>query len=238
MTVTDEGRVAYGCYPRARCGATHDAWRKGCRHPEAVRAHEEWKARKRAERAAAVNWPEGQCLAASHGTLFAAEINGCRCPEALRLVDEKRIRQAGSKRECRNREYSVEYEREQQRIRRATGDRLSADPRREWRYGKAGVSSIVVMMMLHGFPDNPTRAERMVAIIKLDGRMVRDEFTARMRPMLKGEIGARIGCTEATVRRLRVERERRRNERTQRRLADAQWRAAHHAHGAERRPRP
>jgi hypothetical protein len=39
----------------------------------------------------------------------------------------------------------------------------------------------------------------MVAIIRLDGRMVRDDHTGRMRPMFKGEIAERIGCTDATV---------------------------------------
>lgn len=238
MTVTDEGRVAYGCNPRTRCRPTQDGWSKGCRHPGAIRAHGEWLAARRAEREAAATWPEGQCLARRHGTRHAADAYGCRCPEALLEVDHARAQRVENRRAQRRREYSAEYEREERRIRRATGGRLSADPRREWRYGKAGVSSITVMMMLHGFPDSPSRAERMVAIIKLDGRMIRDENTARMRPMSKGEIGARIGCTEATVRRLRAERERRRDERALRRLADAQWRAAHHAHGAERRPRP
>lgn len=234
MTVTDEGHVAYGCNPRVRCSATQDGWNKGCRHPGAIQAHEEWLAARRADREDAVNWPEGQCLARRHGTRYAADIYGCRCPEALRKVKEDRERRDAARNESRARAYATEYHRETQRVQRATGGRLSADPRREWRYGKAGVSSITVMMMLHGFPDNPTRGERMVAIIKLDDRMVRDEWTARMRPMLKSEIGARIGCTEATVRRLRAERERRRGERALRRLADAQWRAAHHARGAER----
>jgi hypothetical protein len=238
MTITDEGRVAYGCNPRARCGQTQNAWSHGCRHPAAIRAHEGWMDRKRALREEAATWPEGQCLARSHGTRYAAQVNGCRCPEALRAVQDEVDRRVAVGKAARARAYALEYDREIRRIQRATGGRLSADPRREWRYGKAGVSSITVMMMLHGFPDNPTRAERMVAIIKLDGRMVRDEHTAQMRPMFKSEIGARIGCTEATVRRLRAERERRRDERTLRRLADAQWRAAHHAHGAERRPRP
>jgi len=237
MTVTDEGRTVYGCNPRTPCGDSQNAWQKGCRHPGAVRAHEEWKERKRAEREAAADWPEGQCLASSHGTLFAAEVNGCRCPEALRRMDEKRERHARRKRAARERSYALEYEREVRRIRRATGGRLSADPRREWRYGKAGVSSITLMMMLHGFPDNPTRAERMVAIIKLDQQRVRDEHTARMRSMFKGEIAKRIGVTEATVRRLRAERERRRDERHLRRLADAQWRVAHHAHGEQQQGR-
>jgi hypothetical protein len=238
MTITDKGRTTYGCNPRTRCRPTQDGWSKGCRHPEAIRAHQEWLDARRAEREAAVDWPEGQCLARRHGTRYAADAYGCRCPEALLEVDRARARRVENKKAQRRREYALEYEHEERRVRRATGWRLSADPRREWRYGKAGVSSITVMMMLHGFPDSPTRAERMVAIIKLDGRMVRDEHTARMRPMFKGEIAERIGCTEATVRRLRAERVRRRNERTLRRLADAQWRAAHHAHGAERRPRP
>jgi hypothetical protein len=238
MTVTDEGRVAYGCNPRARCAPTQNAWSHGCRHPGAIEAHEGWKERKRALRAEAAARPKGQCLARSHGSRYAAEVNGCHCPESLHKVQSERGRRNATRNDARARAYATEYHREVQRIQRATGGRLTSDPRREWRYGKAGVSSITVMMLLHGFPDNPTRAERMVAIIKLDGRMVRDENTAKMRPMFKGEIGARIGCTEATVRRLRAERERRRDERTLRRLADAQWRAAHHAHGAERRPRP
>jgi hypothetical protein len=238
MTITDEGRVAYGCNPRARCGDTQGAWTKGCRHPGAVRAHEQWMNERQALKEAAKGWPAGQCLAPIHNTRWAAAVHACRCPGALRAVALDIQRRSTLAKDERARAYALEYDREVRRIERATGGRLSADPRREWRYGKAGVSSITVMMMLHGFPDNPTRAERMVAIIKLDGRMVRDEHTAQMRPMFKSEIGARIGCTEATVRRLRAERERRRDERTLRRLADAQWRAAHHAHGAERRPRP
>src|SRR3954467_2413345 len=181
MTITDEGHTAYGCNPRTRCRPTQDGWNKGCRHPEAIQAHSEWLEARRAEREDAVNWPEGQCLARRHGNRYAADIYGCRCPEALRGVQEERERRDAARNEARARAYAVEYAREVQRIQRATGARLTADPRREWRYGKAGVSSITVMMMLHGFPDNPTRAERMVAIIRLEGQRVRDEKTARMR---------------------------------------------------------
>jgi hypothetical protein len=238
MTVTDEGRVAYGCNPRRRCSPTQTGWSKGCRHPGAIAAHEQWKADKRAERDGAANWPQGQCLARSHGTLYAAQVNGCRHPEALRLAQEESARRLVLDRMKRDRQYSAMHWREKFRIRRATGGRLTRDPRRKWRYGKAGVSSVTVMMMLHGFPDAPNPAERMVAIIRLEGRMVRDDQTGRMRPIFNSEIAERIGCTDATVTRLRAERERRRDQRTLRRLADAQWRAAHHAHGAERRPRP
>jgi hypothetical protein len=238
MTVTDDGRTEYKCNPRAQCSPTQNAWADGCRHPGAIEAHERWKADKRAGRDAAANWPAGQCLARSHGTLWAAQVNGCRHPEALRLLQEERERRAALDKVKRDRQYSAKYWKQEQRVRRATGGRLSRDPRQDWRYGKAGVSSITVMMMLHGFPDAPTWAERMVAIIRLESQRVRDERTSRMRPLFDSEIGERIGCTDATVVRMRRERKRRRDDRSLRRLADAQWRAAHHAHGAERRPRP
>jgi hypothetical protein len=239
MTVTDDGRTTYGCNPRARCSASQNAWVGGCRHPGAIEAHERWKADRRAARAAAANWPPGQCLARSHGTRYAAQINGCRCVDALvRMEEVKRGRDASVRKRWRERAYALECAQKEAQIRRATGGRLGSDPRQEWRYGKAGVSSITVMMMLHGFPDAPNRAERMVAIIRLESQRVRDERTSRMRPLFDSEIGERIGCSDATVTRLRAERRRRRDQRTLRRLADVQWRAAHHAHGAERRPRP
>lgn len=240
MTITDAGRLTYGCNPRARCAPTQGAWNNGCRHPGAIEAHRVWLEAKKAQRAAGATWPPGVCLAVSHNSLYAAQRNGCTCPQAVAKLNADRERKREYKRNLtRSRHYAIEFYRERDRVRRATGGRLDADPRREWRYGKAGVSSIAVMMMLHGFPDaSATRAERMVATIRLGRYRVRDEDTAQMRPLLKSEIARRIGCTEATVRRLGEERERRREQRHLRRLADVQWRAAHHAQGEARRPRP
>lgn len=239
MTVTDAGRLTYGCNPRARCASTQSAWNNGCRHLGAIAAHQVWLAAKKAQRAVGATWPPGVCLAVSHNTLYAAQRNGCICPSAIAKRDADRARKAEYKRNrTRQRDYSREFERDRARVRRATGGRLDSDPRRDWRYGKAGVSSITVMMLLHGFSDSPTRGERLAAIIRLDRERVRDEETARMRPMNITEIARRIGCAEPTVVRLRKMRVRLREQRHLRRLADARWRAAHHARGEARRPRP
>jgi hypothetical protein len=110
----------------------------------------------------------------------------------VRMEEVKRGRDASVRKRWRERAYALECAQKEAQIRRATGGRLGSDPRQEWRYGKAGVSSITVMMMLHGFPDAPNRAERMVAIIRLESQRVRDERTSRMRPLFDSEIADRL----------------------------------------------
>lgn len=230
MTVVDQERR---CNPRAVCSGTQNAWKSGCRCPETIAAHERWKEGKRIQRAEAADWPAGECLAATHGSRYAAEVNGCRCPPARNAVRQSQQRREDRERQQRNREYSREFKRDTSRVRRATGGRLLNDPRREWRYGKAGVSSVAVMMLLDGLPDLVTRGERMAAMIQLERLRVRDRTTCRMRPMNDAELARRLHCSQAVMKELREERVRRREQRHLRRLADVQWRAAHKAHGRE-----
>lgn len=233
-------RNEYGCRRRARCSDTNTAWREGCRHPGAIAAHKQWLERKRAEREAIVA-ADGECRAATHGTRSAYEKSGCRCDAA---VTAKMAHDARAKRAQRDREYQTEYVAEMERCKRKTGGRLDRDPRRPWRGGKMAVSEASVLLLTTGaHPGDATMAERLVALIRIEGKQVWATYgieakeAAGYRPLLQSEIAQRTGMSETVQRHLRRKRADLRELRTERRLADSKWRVAVAAEAAGRKER-
>lgn len=232
----------FGCRVAARCSDTQEAWRQGCRHPGAVRAHETWRRNRRGERAdaLAVYAATGECGAKTHGSRIAYEVAGCRHEEARKAKDRYDLeRQAAKKR--RDRALAVASHRDSMRAKRMTGGRLRIDPRRPWRSGNMAVGRVSVSLLVAGWKvPEATEMERMVAILRLSRKTVWDraELTSKQasgyRTLYMSEIAQRIGVSAVTVRRLRDDaRANLRDSRTQRRLADSQWRVAVRAAAAD-----
>ncbi len=100
---------------------------------------------------------------------------------------------------------------------------LGPDPRQPWRDGTRGtkVDSNNLFLLLHGFVDRPTRAERRAAVLLLTGRPQPGD-----RPLTVTQVAERIGASVTTVHEILREVAHQRTTRAERRLADAQWRAA------------
>lgn len=183
--------------PGKRHGTTQTAWTDGCRCIEAMVAHEEWKWRRRVERLAAVkHWQRtGQCGARKHTPTEYSYMSGCRCPETIAALAPNRAK-------LRERFHSA-------------GD--EPRPSNPWRQGKMLVNRNNLRMLLWGFPDKPTLAEKMAATMILSRR------GGAAGLYTKAEIARRIGVESVDQYFARVERLR--GERTQRRLADKRCKA-------------
>jgi hypothetical protein len=214
---------------------TNEAWRRGCRHPEAIAAHEEWKRTHSPDRMmpAAVD-ADGNCIADKHDSVRAYR-SGCRHPKAIELWERNCQRRDQAKRVRRDIEYAAEFYKEEQRVRRLTGGRYRLDPRREWRKGAMAVDRHNLFMLLHGFIDSPNSGERLAALCRMQGRLVSDAWFKKARPMFAAEIGDAIGVTEQTALRMARKRKELAGDRARRRLADVQWRAAVAAAAAGRK---
>lgn len=216
---------------------THHAWAQGCRHPEAIAAHEEWKRRNRPYemREPAID-EHGNCVAPKHGTR-PAYVLGCRCRAAIRAHEQYLMRKENNRRARKGREYAKQFEAEWRRAQRATGGRLAADPRRAWRGGKMAVGRNSLFWVLRGLmTEEATMAEIMVAMIKLENRQVPDS-PWRPRTIQNMELCAFLGVDDRMTYRMRELRQRLRDQRTQRRLADVQWKAAFAAEAPARKAR-
>lgn len=227
--------------PSAICKAKrhtplHSTWNAGCRCPGAVAAHEEWLKTHRKHVPAAVD-ADGRCIAERHDSIKAYLLAGCRCPGAVRLNEYRIKRQKDRDRAKKAAAYSRRYFQEIMRTKRLTGGRLEADPRREWRGGAMLVDRNNLRWLLQGFVDSPTRGELLAAICRLwDDRPYADvPWWSRPRRMTTSELANYLGTTHATLTRLHRLQGRLRDRRTERRLADAKWRAAYTAAGADRR---
>lgn len=220
----------YGCRPGVTHSPTKTAWRNGCRHPGAVAAHDEWIAEKRAQRKRAMSAAAGECMAATHGTRYAYEMSGCRCPKALAAHRKHAARANDAERARRARDYSLDYSHERMRAKRLTGGRLDYDPRRVWRGGNAGVSTVSVLHVMAGYQIDATHAEKMVAVLRLARRQVWDRGDWKTRPHWRApqdqEIADVIGTSANNISRMRKRPAVLRENRTERRAADARWRAA------------
>lgn len=211
-------------------GDSNEAWRRGCRHPGAVEAHERYKAGNRARDLAlppAVD-EDGNCTADKHGPSDRAYRRGCRCAATVAAHEANDRRRASLHRRKRDRDYSAWYDLEFARVRRRTGGRLTADPRRPWRFGKMAVSRTSLWFLVHGFcTGDVTMGERLAAVAILGAVVVEDEAWYRRGHLMTGaDIARRIGCSEQVAGRLNARRAELRAGRHLRRMADVRWKAA------------
>lgn len=189
--------------PGSRCtnerhGRSADAWGRGCRCPGAIKAHErdlELRRTRQAQRRAAIN-PTEPCTAPTHSATESAWANGCRCQAAADA-----------------------------HLRTLKRNRLNHAARRnptlKWRGPDMRVSRINLMVIMAGRPEIGTKMEEILAAHLLLGAPNR-MGNGRYGPT---EVGERLGISPEVVRkRVRVL-DTLRGQRTQRRLADAQWKA-------------
>jgi hypothetical protein len=178
--------------------ATEYAWTRRCRCKGALSAHEQAKARRREARRKVVAHFEstGECTASSHDSRRAYTDLGCRCPLAVKLNDAWVARKP----------------------KKTTRLELFVDGRR------LVVGRISLMMLMHGYPDNPTPGERIVASLKLSQRIVSDG-PRTWRHLTRAEVGERIGVNDRTIYRYKRTVDKLRAERHLRRLADVQRKA-------------
>jgi hypothetical protein len=189
--------------------AKQDTYRQGCRCARTVAAHEAWRVRIRTDREAALahHRATGQCGARTHDSRRAYSTMGCRCPLSKKLYDEW-------------------VDRKPKRVRR---DPISEAT--DWRVvvGRSGL-----MMLLAGYPDEPTFGERMVADIRLTAIRVPDGPRIS-RPLTVIEIAERLGTADRSIHRMRRVRKQLRANRHLRRLRDVQRKAERVARAIERK---
>jgi hypothetical protein len=189
-----------------RHNPTHTSWVDGCRCPGAIAAHNRHLIKRAVERdqmrqMAATADTDG-CPAAIHGTI-RARLVGCTHPEAERKYQDKQNRKSAR--------LAMMRARERQDVRNRW---------LQWHGPDMAVSSINLWMLVRGFRDSPTLAEQVAAVIIL-GQRGRD--TGRL---TTAEIAERIGVSSDQVLKLRSIRAQWRTDRTQRRLAEALYRAS------------
>jgi len=156
-------------------GASDSAWRKGCRCPRAVAAHQVVIDTGRVHRQAVrqAGREAGKCLADQHGTETALT-RGCICVTPAE-VRKKAAPQPG---------------------------RMTAGQRRQFNKFRGPAMRVDrwnLFLILHGIVDRPTRAERLAAVVQLSRRGNR----AGTGLMNSVEIGQRLGVDDATVHRAR-----------------------------------
>ena len=196
--------------PATRHGASQHAWRRfRCRCPEAVAAHEAYLRRDNEIRWARKNGkPVGDCSSKTHRpTVKNYRDGGCRCPATVATWQRERGRQ--------NARAEAERQRHEATIQRA------ADEWANWRR----VSTITVDLMVAGFPENPTRAERMVAVM----------WMLRLGYWDGPDIATRLHIEETEVDTARADPGRLRRRRTERRLAEVKAKALRNAYLAEKK---
>lgn len=206
------------------CGtATHDtqwSFRNGCRSAEAAQAKAAGRnhtagtdglsAQRRAKR---ILNPAPECPAERHHATFRAYRDGCRCPAAV-IANQQNLDQM--------REY-----------RRTRESQEARDPRAPWRTERMRCGRMDLFLLLHGAPQVDratgrnvnTQTEKMVAVLRWTGKLRLPNgqlYTDK-------DLGRLMGVTGTTVAHLREEPAKRRATRTQRRLAEAQWRAMRNA---------
>lgn len=225
-TETMERPAEYVPCPGSRHGATNDAWKHNCRHPAAVAAHEQWLAERDTDHS---------CNASRHDTNLAW-MEGCRSDRAEAAHRKAVERKANADQVRRGRESSNLYYKSVRKIQLRTGGRLSRDPRQAWRGGKMLIDRNNLMHLMWGFPDDPTVGELVAAVARAETRLVPASAWSARR-IDNFEIARALGIDDRQVFRLRKIRERLRSERTRRRLADVQWKAALVAEAPARKAR-
>lgn len=205
--------------PGSRHAATRDAYRHGCRHPEAIAAHDQWL--------------NGHPCTADRHHSNVAWLLGCRsdlaCAAHQHAVDRKRgenQRRMAAERMRRDAARQLAYDQRDRRTYTKTGGRLTRDPRVPWRSGKMLVDRNNLRHLLHGFWDAPTVGEVLAAVAHTETRIVQDS-AFRSRRINNQEIADRLHLgDDRRVYRTREMRRRLRDQRTERRLADVTWKAA------------
>jgi hypothetical protein len=186
-----------GACTNKRHGASKTAWNVGCRCPAAIKAHDEYEARRRVTMPAQVD-ESGRCVAAKHGSAAAYKEAGCRCPTAV--VRREEVRQAVS-------------------IRNAARRARQAIPRGRWRAPNMRVDRTNLRLLLSGFVDSPTVGEKNAAVAILSKRGGRTGLYNST------EIAQRIGVDPNTVRSISARIKRLAETRAERRLADVKYKA-------------
>lgn len=196
---------------RAATHATEASWKDGCRHAAALIAHEEWKARRRDKRVAALAiWrATGQCAAERHIPTDYSYYGGCRCPETLAAYDRRHADSLST-------------------LRKKFGTTAQTN---RWRQGDRMVDRNNLFLLVHGFIDRPTGGERLAATAILMQR------NGRNGPLEPAEIAERIGVNPHTIPSYVARMRRLREERPLRKLADIRDKAARVAAAAGRKER-
>lgn len=141
----------------------------------------------------------------------AYHLRGCRHPDAI-AAHERHL--------AKKREYECSPDRLASKA--AGAGYSSPDPRRPWRSGtrRTKVDRNALFLLLHGFADRPTKHELAVAAAILTGAIPGSDRP--LKPEQAAErLGIQVHCLDEALRRITDHRE----QRTQRRLADAQRRA-------------
>jgi hypothetical protein len=196
-----------GSCTNKRHGASKTAWNVGCRCPAAIKAHDEYEARRRVTLPAQVD-ENGRCVAAKHNSAAAYKEAGCRCPAAIARREE--VRQAVA-------------------IRNAERQARREIPRGRWRAPNMRVNRISLQMLLAGFPDSPTVGEKNAAVAILSKRGGPTGLYNST------EIAQRIGVDPNTVRSISARIKRLAETRAERRLADVKYKAKLVARAKERK---
>lgn len=216
---------------------TNDAWKKRCRCPQAIEAHEEWK---KAHRGRLTMAPPaldlaGRCAASKHDSRIAYITAGCRCPEATRRYEGGRKHNVASKRRVEaSRRSNADWLERSAWAKRMTGGRLDRDPRDRWRGPKFRVDPTNLFFALTGGRITLNQGEKLAAVLRVR-EVLMPAGPYRWREITSQEIAGRIGITEREVSRVDVVQRRMREQRTERRAADAKWRAAIVAAAIDRR---
>ena len=231
MTQVDPRPAATEACAAERHGSSNEAWRKGCRCRDAMAAHDDWLRRRRMRNVDRLAPPAvdatGACLATQHDTVRAYQRNGCRCAAAVAAWKQDRDRRALARRKGRNRELAELALLDSMRVRRRTGGRLTADPRKPWRGGRMAVGRVNLWMLIHGFKDKPTMGERIAAVALLSQTYAQVAWFETPRLMTSSDIAARLDIAEGTAYRLIKKRRELAEQRAQRRLADRRWKDAY-----------
>jgi hypothetical protein len=195
-------------------GITRGAYDRGCRCPAARAGRDAYVAARRVRMPAQVD-TDGNCTAARHDSDGAYLMAGCRCAVSIRRHAEVQLR--ANERNARRRERD-----------QAKAIKADLQPGR-FRGPNMRVDRTSLLMLLSGFVDSPTAGERIAAVAILSQRGHRTGLYDNT------EIGQRIGVDRDSVRRIKARIKQLATLRTERRLADAKWKAVRVARARARR---
>jgi len=174
------------------------------------------------ERTATTTCSNPHCTARLHGTVRARRA-GCRSAEAETAWRAYLERNALSQAVYR-RDHAKQARRKARELARRMAN--GHDPRTKWRGPDCRVGRWTMVLLDLGAVAVETKRERQVATWRMTGKPNRHNTGI----ITQAEIAELIGVTQSMVGRYVRDRAKLREQRTARRLADAQWRA-YHKHG-------